>query len=86
MAMKSKKLRHLDASEDGRLTRDGETISYPNVTLGKPRPPSPREIEYGQRLAAELKEGISEVASFRPGMNARATKAAPGKPASKKSA
>jgi len=56
---------HLDASEVSALSHrfigwqlagDGETIPYSTVALGQPRPPSLSEIEYGQRLAAELSE------------------------------
>jgi hypothetical protein len=36
------------------LARDGEDIPYSTVALGEPRPPTPREIEYGQRLAREM--------------------------------
>jgi len=36
------------------LAREGEVIPYSTVALGHPRPPTPREIEYGQRLAREL--------------------------------
>lgn len=36
------------------LAREGEVIPYSTVALGHPRPPTPREIAYGQRLAREL--------------------------------
>jgi hypothetical protein len=38
------------------LAREGEVIPYSTVALGHPRPPTPREIAYGQRLARELGE------------------------------
>jgi antitoxin SocA-like protein len=36
------------------LAREGETIPYSTVALGDPRPPTQREVAYGQRLAREL--------------------------------
>jgi len=37
------------------LAEEGETIPYSTVALGEPRPPTPREIEYGRKLARELR-------------------------------
>jgi Antitoxin SocA-like, Panacea domain len=36
------------------LAREGEAIPYSTVALGHPRPPTQREVAYGQRLAREL--------------------------------
>lgn len=36
------------------LAREGELIPYSTVALGHPRPPTQREIAYGQKLAKEL--------------------------------
>jgi hypothetical protein len=36
------------------LAREGEVIPYSTVALGEPRPPTPRETAYAQRLAREL--------------------------------
>jgi hypothetical protein len=53
----------LDASEVSNLSHrfigwqlagEGETIPYSTVALGQPRPPTPQEIEYGQKLAREI--------------------------------
>lgn len=55
----------LDASEVSQLSHrfigwqlaeEGETIPYSTVALGEPRPPTPQEIEYGQKLARDLGE------------------------------
>jgi len=36
------------------VAREGEVIPYSTVALGQPRPPTPREIAYGQQLAREM--------------------------------
>jgi hypothetical protein len=36
------------------LAGEGEDIPYSTALLGQPRPPTPAEIEYGERLAEEL--------------------------------
>ncbi len=36
------------------VAREGETIPYSTVALGEPRPLTPSEVDYAQRLAREL--------------------------------